>query len=80
MPTEKYSKDMDSSSTKPIVTVTPTGVKLNKSLVTCTTHYFEVIWSIFEFFHVKKTIELWMAYANKFLWITHSSLLTETIK
>ena len=42
--------------------------------------YFEVIWKIFEFSHVKETLKFWLVYVNKFSWIIQSCFLTETIK
>ena len=64
---------------------------VRKSLVICATQlagglllkmlkYFEVMLNIFEFSNVKKILEPWLVYLNKFSWIIQSCFLTETIK
>ena len=45
----------------------PAGGVLLKKL-----KYFKVIWEIFEFLRVWEIVEFWLAYANKFSWITQS--------
>ena len=64
---------------------------VRKALVICATQlagglllkmlkYFEVMLNIFEFSNVKKILEPWLVYLNKFSWIIQSCFLTETIK